>query len=322
MSDQGIGQSVLVQGRLVWTLGNLFEGKLKTDDNNNPVLDNRTGTQVREYGFGLAIPKVDPATGQHTQEYLKIWDALHKEAFTLFPNGHIPDNFSMKFKDGDGYDHNGKPFADREGYAGHIILACTTRIPIKFFRFEGGNNIMINDGIKCGDYVQVQTSIKAHPAKGQGKAGLYVNPHAVQLVTAGKEIVNAPSGDQIFGQAAPVYSGQVVADTAPQMPNMVPAATGATPQGMPPQQPQQAPAPAAPAMPQQQPAQAQPHYGVIPQTAQPQAPQAPAMPQQGNVPPTATPAPQTGQMPQQHPPAQAAPNAYPSNGAPTPPMPQ
>ena len=266
MAPQSNGNNLVVQGRIVWNIGsNLFEGKQKTDYNTNAPVFDQAGNPKIEYGFGLAIPKTDPTTGQPTAEFTKVWEALHKEAFTLYPSGQIPPGFAMKFKDGDGIDHTGKSYADREGHAGHIILMCTTQIPIKYFLFQGGNNILVNEGIKTGDYVNVQLNIKSHPAKGQGKAGLYLNPSAVQLIQPGKEIINAPSGDQIFGQAAPSYVGQAVADTAPSMP-----------QGMTQEAAIMQPTPAmgAPAMPAQAvPApQAQPHYGVLPQTHQPVVP--------------------------------------------------
>src|SRR5690606_5737068 len=104
----------------------------------------------------------------------------------LYPSGNLPPDFAMKYKDGDAVDHNGKPFADREGYAGHLILVCTTQIPIKWFVYEGGNNILVNTGIKCGDYIEAQLNLKAHPAKGRGKAGLYLNPSAARLIQPGK----------------------------------------------------------------------------------------------------------------------------------------
>ena len=216
---QSNGTSILVQGRIVWTLGSdIFQGKVKTDDRTKQVIiDQKTGQPVVEYGFGLAIPKIDPRTGQNSAEYVKVWQALNAEALSIFPTGHIPQGFSMKYKDGDGVDHNGVPFSNREGHAGHIILACVTRIPIKYFRFEGGNNILVNNGFKCGDYVNVQLNIKAHPALGQSKAGLYVNPSAVQFIAAGKEIINTPSGDQLFGTQSPVYSGEVIAQQVPPM---------------------------------------------------------------------------------------------------------
>ncbi len=288
---QSNGNNLLLQGRIVWTSGSsLFAGSQKKDYNTNAPIVGDDGQPVVEYGFGLAIPKVDPRNGQHTAEFTKIWQTLHQEAFTLYPSGQIPKDFAMKFKDGDSdVDDKGIPYSKREGYAGHIVLSCTTRIPIKFFIFQGGNNILVNDGIKNGDYVNVQLNIKAHPAKGRGKAGLYVNPSAVQLIQPGKEIINTPSGDQMFGMQAPVYNGVAEAYVAPQMPAQ--AAPSYPQQPAMPAQPYQAP-PAAP--------QAQPHYGILPEQHQPAAPsypQQPAMPAQPyQAPPAAQPA-YNGQAP-------------------------
>lgn len=314
------GTSLMVQGRLVWTVGKtLFEGEVKKDQNTKQIVYGEDGQPVMNYGFGLAIPKIDPRTGQHTEIFKQVWEVMHKEAFTLYPSGQLPPGFAMKYKDGDGIDHNGQPFANREGHAGHIILACTTQIPFKTFVWENGNNVVVNTGIKCGDYVNVQLNIKAHPAKGQGKAGLYLNPSAVQLIQPGKEIINTPSGDQIFGMTAPQYSaGPVEAHTAPTMPQMgQPAPTMTPPPGqnysVPQNSPQQqqynniAAAPSAPAP------QAQPHYGVLPQQHQP-------APQQQQYAAPQAPAPQ---MPQQQTYAQPAPQTYaaPANNGGMPPMP-
>lgn len=324
MTTNSNGNSLLIQGRIVWTSGNsLFEGKHRKNMNTNQLEYDDKGQPVIEYGFGLAVPKIDPRTNQFTAEYVKIYQAIHGEALTLYPSGQLPPNFALKYKDGDGVDHNGAPFNTREGYAGHIVLACTTRIPIKFFRFEGNQNILVNDGIKCGDYVNVQLNIKAHPAKGQSKPGVYLNPSAVQLIQPGKEIINMPSGDQMFGNAAPQYAGEVVAPTHAPMPNMgagqnlqaPPAMPGQGFGGTPPAGTHYAPQP-APA----------PHYGVLPQTHQP-APQAappmPGMPPVGNghmgqpgnavgMPGTPYGQPNSGNM--------SAPPAYPSNPG-MPPMP-
>jgi hypothetical protein len=280
MSQQSNGNSILLQGRIIWTLGNnMFEGKQKTNMQTRQVMLDNDGKPVIEYGFGLAVPKIDPRTGQNTAEYVKAYQALHGEALTLFPSGQLPPGFALKYKDGDtAVDDKGVSYSAREGYAGHIVIACTTRIPIKYFRFEGGQNILVNDGIKCGDYVNVQLNIKAHPAIGTSKAGLYVNPSAVQLIQAGKAIINAPSGDQVFGNVVPSYVGQVEAHVAPTMPSMAaPQAPTMPAQPQAPAAPQYAPQ-AAPAMPPQgHVAPAAPHYGVLPPTMQP-APHAPAAP--------------------------------------------
>lgn len=217
--EQGAG--LLLQGRIVWTSGKLFEGKVQLDEKTNrPVLDQQ-GNPVIVYGFGLAVPKVDPRTGQQSEQYTKWWNMIQSEARAIFPNGNIPNEFAWKYKDGDAIDHNGKPFADREGYRGCVVIACTTQLPIKYFKWEGNTNIIVNDGIKCGDYVNVQLNIKGHPAVGRGKPGLYINPNACQLIAPGKEIINAPSGDQMFGGAAPSFTaGEMVAPTEPVMPGM------------------------------------------------------------------------------------------------------
>ena len=275
------GTNVMVQGRIVWTSGKLFEGRPKVDQLTKAPRLNAKGEQQIEYGFGLAIPKSvlnDHGPGRPGE----VWAALNREAAGVYPNGQVPPGFAMKFKDGDTIDDKGRPFAEREGYAGHIVLACTTTIPIKFFRFENGQNFQVNDGIKCGDYVNVQLNIKGHPATGQAKAGLYVNPNAVQFVAYGKEIVNAPSGDQIFGAVAPVIpQGGSATPIAPTGGFLTP------PQGF--QQPQQQAAPsfAQPGYPPQVPQQAAPpapHFGVLPPQHQPPQQAAPSFAQPGYPP--------------------------------------
>ncbi len=244
---QSEGKTVMVDGRIIWVSGDLFKGRKATEFGTNRPKINKKGEEFNEYGFGLAVPKSACA---------EVWQAMRAEAMTLFPSGNIPPSFAMKFKDGDtAQDPTGAFYNTREGYAGHIVLACTTVIQPKFFRHENGQNIMINEGIKCGDYVRVQLSIKAHPAVGQGKAGLYMNPMAVLFLGYGKEIVNAPSGDQIFGTTAPPVMGSAT-PIGPVTQQLVPTM----------QMPGMSTAQAPTAQPQAMP---QPHYGVLPQAHQP-----------------------------------------------------
>lgn len=258
------GRTVMVQGRIVWTSGDLFQGKLKTEFGTQTPKLNAQGEQIKEYGFGLAVPKSvlsQAGVGQPGE----IWTAIHEEAYTLYPSRQLPPAFAMKYKDGDGVDNQGQSYAQRTGYAGHLIFSCTTSLPIKFFKFEGGQNILINEGIKCGDYVNVQLQVKAHGAIGQGKPGLYLNPNAVQFLGYGEEIINAPSGDQIFGAAAPAVPQGASATPIAQPGMLVPPS-------------QAAPAPVPQAAPQ-------PHHAVLPQAHQPQAVQpAPAPVPQGAPP--------------------------------------
>lgn len=262
------GKTAMVQGRIVWVAGDLFKGQVKTIfGTNQPQLDQKTGEKQVQYGFGLAVPKselADPNRGG------PLWTAMHEEAWTLYPSRQIPPSFAMKFKDGDGVDDQGRPFSSREGYQGCLVFALTTQLPIRFFKWENGQNVQISDGIKCGDYCNVQVSIKGHAAHGPGKAGLFLNPMAVQLVAPGKEIFNAPSGDQVFGLAAPPPPSNYVPPDQPTAPPVAavpaaPAMPGAPPVAY------QAPQGAAPV----------PHYGVVPPAFQPPAggvPTAPVMP--------------------------------------------
>lgn len=243
MSDD---RTAIVKGRIVWASGDLFKGKPQTEYNSRtPKLDQKTGQQAVQYGFGLAVPKAelaDPANGA-------LWVGMHEEAFTLFPSRQIPPSFAMKYKDGDNsVDEAGKSYSLREGYPGCLVFALTTYQPIRYFRWENGQNIQVDSGIKCGDYVEVLVSIKSHPAVGNGKAGLYLNPNCVRYVAPGKEIFNAPSGDQVFGMNAPGAPTNYVAPEVPPPLTLAPPPPAMAP-----------PPPTAP----------HPHYGVVPPTHQP-----------------------------------------------------
>ena len=277
MANTTEGSNAMVLGRIVWVTGtSLFKGEQKKDQNTRAPLFNTDGSPKMQFGFGLAVKKSE-LNGPNGQ----IFQVMQNEAKKLYPTNY-PPAFAWKFKDGDGVDHEGKPFADREGHAGHLILACTTSLPIKFFRYNEQlqKHEQIEEGIKCGDYVQVQVNVVAHPPIGQGKAGLYLNPTAVLFVGYGKEIVSTRvNAENIFGKTAPALPEG--ASSSPLAPT-----TGF------PGMPGQAAAPAPQAMPQQPPAY-QPHPGVLPQQFQQQAapPMPQAMPQQPPIPQQA-PAPQ------------------------------
>lgn len=266
------GRQVLCQGRIVWLAGKTpFEGAQRKDATGRLMADSK-GEPMMQYGFGLAVPKPGPqSTPDEVKNFNDMWTAIQSEALTLYPSGQVPPGFSFKYKDGDGVDHNGKPFASRPGYAGHLVFALTTSLPLKFYKYEGGAYVQVTTGIKCGDYVQVQVNVKGHlPKPGtQGKPGLYLNPNLTLFLGYGEEIQQTVDVTSIFG-AAP-----------PPMPN----GASATPVGGPANfasfgQSQMTPPPTAPA-PQAAPAwNGQAHAGVLP----PQFQQAPI--------PQAAPAPQ------------------------------
>ena len=219
------GTQVMVSGRLVYVIGNnIFKGDTaKIFGTQSPKLG-KDGKTYSEYGFGLAVPKgflQEPGTPEQPGKGA-IWGALHSEAYKIFPNRQIPPSFHMKFKDGDtGTNQDGSPVNVKTGYPGHIVLSCKTTIAPKFYRYDAASkqNFLINEGIKCGDWVTVQLSIKAHAGV---NAGLYLNPNAVQLWYCDDEIVNAPSGDQIFGMSAPtIPAGKSALPSMPSTAGMV-----------------------------------------------------------------------------------------------------
>lgn len=290
MSQDSTGTSVMAEGRIVWTPGDLWKGKLKLDQNTRQPRLNKKGEQMTEYGFGLAVPKTSMAQGGPNAG---LWEAAHTEAFKIFPSRQIPPAFAWKYKDGDGVDHNGASFATRPGHAGALVFACTTTMPIKFFKWINGAYVQVSDGIKCGDYVRVQLQVVGHASSGgNAKPGLYINPNMVLFLQEGDEIINTPAPDQMFG-AQPAAAGiSIPALTQPPtgapMPGMAPPAPGYHSQAAVAHQP---PPQAAPV---------QPHWGVLPPTHQPPPQAAPASHPYG-VP--TTPMPATGQ----------ATNAFPSN---------
>lgn len=286
-TQQPVAVAKLLEGRIVWKSGDLFKGQPQTVyGSQTPKLD-KNGKQAIQYGFGLAVPKMKD--GQQNAQLMDFMQSMQGEALKVYPSGHIPPSFAYKFKDGDtAIDEKGVPYNQRPGYAGCIVFSLTTQMPINWFRYESGKNIMINEGVKCGDYVRTQVTMKAHPSEGSGKAGMYLNPNAVQLIGYGEEIVSRGNamladGDAIFGATAPVTpmgaSSQPVAPPG-QFPGMtaVPAQPygGVLPQHMQQgfQQPQQAPIPGQFMQPgqSQQPAMYPPQQPAMGAT-QPQQPQ-------------------------------------------------
>lgn len=278
------GTPVMVQGRIVFVAGDLFKGKKKTEFNSNTPKIGKDGEQEIEYTFGLAVPKTvlnQTGEGQPGQ----FWAVMYQEAWKIFPNGQIPQQFAMKFKDGDtAVTDKGEKYSDREGYPGHIVLTCSTTIPPKFFKWDESlrTNVQVEDGIFCGDYVNVQLNIKPHPAMGNAKGGLYLNPYAVQFVGHGKRIINTPSGDQLFGNTMPpLPPGASATPAAPTQGFLVPQGVPQAPQHQPAPsfaQSQMAPPPVGYGQPPA-PAPVTPNYNILPPQHQPQAqPSMPGLP--------------------------------------------
>jgi hypothetical protein len=134
------GAAIVTKGRLVYISGgDIFKGAKKLDENTRQPIVGSDGQPVIEYAFGLAVPKA---------EFGPVWQIMQQQALMIYPDGRMPPDFAWKYKDGDGVDHSGRPFSERTGYAGCVVLNLSTRIPPKFFRWENGQHIMISSGIK------------------------------------------------------------------------------------------------------------------------------------------------------------------------------
>lgn len=314
------GVNLVVQGRYVW--GQLIAQHKKNYTTKKPEFDQQN-QPVMETAFGIAIPKPGPqSTPEEVKNFQDVWQAIYGEAGKQGYD-HTRKDFAWKFDDGDTLKPDNTPYPAH--YKGCIVIACSTRIPVKLFAWNqaGAIEAVTEKDIKCGDYVQVSLNIKGHPAP---NAGLYINPSMVARFAFGEAIVGSADPNTVFTQR-------------PSMP----AGASATPIGTAPQygMGQQAPAPAAPAnfapqMPnmgqqQQYPPQGQqmqgapqvPNYQPNTQVLPPQMQQQMQQQPMGNYPPAAPGMPQNAgysQTPPHHGGqpmnGQAAPTAYPSNGAP------
>lgn len=250
--DNDYGTTItLPVGRIVW--GHPGKPKPATDNHGNPKLD-KTGQQMQETSFGIAIP-TDVFNAQ-------VWPHMHAEASKLFQN--VPGGFSWKMTQSTEVDKNGKLYSDREGYAGCVVLAISTMVePPRLLRWNGTQWQQMNaEEVKCGDYVQPEVTFKVNkPTNPTHTPGVYVNPNQIAFVGYGEEIVSVRQTDpnQAFGNgppplppgasAAPVASGAPMpgAPGASTPPAPAPGATTPpAPAAAPPPPP---PAPAGPARP-------------------------------------------------------------------------
>lgn len=279
-------------GRIVQ--GNPLVENIQYDDKNQPKL-NKQGQVVKSWYLNVAFDKANPET-------IAMIEALYKQAAAdypgLFPYGYqaqanpgnptagqppihpggcIRNDFAYKIKDGDGFDANGKPHSNKEGWKGCYILQISTYAgqPRVVNGLQGNSPVTeVGSGsaahIKCGDYVRVGIDVKSNGWQGdaQSKPGMYVNPTVIQLVGYGDLIQGGPDPDQVFAQqTAYIPQGMSTTPTAAPLPGaglppmQAPGQLGnlppqQAPQQLPPQQaPQQLPPPVQQAPVQQAPQQ-------------------------------------------------------------------
>ena len=180
-------------GRLVQ--GSVFEPQ--TVDAEGKPLVVKSGANAGQprvnYFFAIAIPKTSP-------EMAPIFAKMNEIAAAGFPAGQFRSpSFAWKFIDGDGIDKNGKPYAEREGFAGHYVLRYSGSYAPKVHSAGGASVLTDPQSVKRGYYVRVYGSIS--PNNSTQQPGLYLNHSLVEMVGYGLEIVSGPDGSQVFGQA-------------------------------------------------------------------------------------------------------------------------
>lgn len=196
-------------GRVIW--GHPGKSKIKIDLNTKQPKLNKEGQQINQWAFGVAFPK---------NEFDPIWAAMSQEAGSGYPKG-VPAKFAWKYTDGDGPDHNGVPFSNREGHAGCYVLTISSEsFAPPIYKFVNGAYVQLQpDQIKCGDYVVVAIKFQVNvPQQSTHTPGLYVNPVAIEHVGYGTEIQNGPDPMALFG-GQPQHALPPGASTTPIAPS-------------------------------------------------------------------------------------------------------
>ena len=171
------------------------------------------GQKYKKFNMSVAYPKQWPAdaAGQHAAaEFNAFYGSLLTEGKTGYPQFFGPDgalrnpSFSLKIIDGDGYDAEGKPNFEKEGFAGHWVVRFESNGIAPKLVYQG-QYVTNEDFVKCGWYVRVFGNIKHNsgPSGPSESPGVYVTHTAVELIGAGKEITTGTNGVAVFA-AAPV----------------------------------------------------------------------------------------------------------------------
>lgn len=218
-------------GRIVQ--GNPLVGNPQTIQNTNTPKLGKDGNQQVNWYANVAFDKANPKTKEMITaiftEAARIYPALFPFGYQaaaradtappIHAGGCIRSDFAFKLKDGDGYDANGKPHANKEGWKGHWIVQISTYAgAMRVVNGLKGNAPITElgtgpDFIKCGDFVICCLDIKTNGWAGdaQSKPGIFMNPDLLQLVGYGDPIVSGPNADEMLKDAAAATGGYVPA---------------------------------------------------------------------------------------------------------------
>jgi len=284
-------------GRLVQ--GDCYEAQTKNMQ--GQPLVTRSGNPTQKFFIAVAFPKNDPGFAEFYAQMVAQARADFPQFFNAKGECTHP-KFAWKIMDGDGIDDNGKPNANKTGFAGHWVVKFSTIFaPQTYAKDKYDPMQMLPPGsIKRGYFVRV-----AGDMAGNGdpnKPGLYLNQKQIELTYLGDEIVSGPDAAVVFGGApAPAMPAGAIATPigfagSPQSPAIPPGVGWSAPMPTPTATVAVAPAPAVmqPARPAAMPSMpASPTSGFavatsLPAPAQPAA-TIPTAPNMGFVQQAATP---------------------------------
>lgn len=190
-------------GRMIG--GSVHKSYPKKDDAGMPVLD-KMGKPVSEFSFGVAIPKGPEQHWSQTPWGKTIYDigaAAHPKFVSL-------PTFAWKIKDGDSTvpNRNGRRPCDSEGAAGCWVVWFKQQWAPKLVTDKGSTQLIEDESIVPGYYVEVYASIQANVPKKNGLPGVYINPIAVNRVAYGERIINSDVDTSSVGfGASPLPAG-------------------------------------------------------------------------------------------------------------------
>ena len=155
------------------------------------------------------------------------------------PAGCTNPKFANKVIDGDGFDENGQPYSNKEGFAGHWVVKIGSYYAPKVFEWTAsGWQETIHTGrqVKTGDYITVSGDCKSNNS--DQSPGMYMNLGAIAFEREGPEIKSAATVDPnaAFGSRGP--GGAAV---PPSQLAAAPAASPPAPAATPPASPTAAP---------------------------------------------------------------------------------
>lgn len=188
-------------GRIVQ--GDPFEPQTKNMQG-QPLMT-MSGQPTQRYFIAVAFKKDDPA-------FAPFYSIIDQVARGSWPSLNIAPpwdpacRFSWKVMDGDGVDDNGKPNANKEGFAGHWVVKFSSSFAPRCFHaghYAPHEQIQDPKAIQRGYYVRVAGTVEGN--SNQQKPGVYVNLSMVELVLARPDllITTGPDASTVFGGSAP-----------------------------------------------------------------------------------------------------------------------